>query len=109
MQLFHTENKDEKIYSFILLFPLLLVSCGEGNIDPSTSPSEEESYKLIVNCPGHEDESYENKSGDDLNPSHPSIKNYYFDGWYDQKVGGELVDFQIIKARLMVIGLAIKT
>ena len=62
----------KKIYSFILLFPLLLVSCGEGNIDPSTSPSEEESYKLIVNCPGHEDESYENKSGDDLNPSHPS-------------------------------------
>ena len=49
----------KKIYSFILLFPLLLVSCGEGNINPSTSPSEEESYKLIVNCPGHEDESYE--------------------------------------------------
>lgn len=83
----------KKIYSFILLFPLLLVSCGEGSINPSTSPSEEEGYKLIVNCPGHEDESYENKSGDDLNPSHPSIKNYYFDGWYDQKDGGELVDF----------------
>lgn len=83
----------KKIYSFILLFPLLLVSCGEGNVNPSTSPSEEESYKLIVNCPGHEDESYENKSGDDLNPSRPSIKNYYFDGWYDQKDGGELVDF----------------
>ncbi len=28
-----------------------------------------------------------------MNPSHPSIKNYYFDGWYDQKDGGELVDF----------------
>ena len=58
----------KQIYSFILLFPLLLVSCGEGNINPSTSSSEE-SYKLIVNCPGHENESYENKSGDDLNPS----------------------------------------
>ena len=43
----------KKIYSFILLFPLLLVSCGRGNINPSTSTSER--YKLIVNCPGHED------------------------------------------------------
>lgn len=104
--------KLKKRFVLLALIPLL-ASCS-GTSTPSSKPSDvskpsipsslpdstsnksdvvDDKTKFVINAPGKEEDTYQNVSGDDKNPSHPAISGYVFEGWYSEKEGGRKIDF----------------